>query len=834
MINFEPEITKKMTLHAKKSIKEAENIATHYGSPTIRPEHLLFAVFLEEGCIGNIILKNLGVKREHFNQLLGNKKSQEEKPPVAKEPSAKLSPLLKSIITKAYSLAKAFDYPYVGTEHLIYSILESNEEIIQKIIHKSSALKKENSPDDRISNILQGIFKNDAFPNLSKIFDLPDITLSKKNPASATPYLDQFCINLNEEAAKKDDVIIGREKELERITNILGRKTKNNPILIGDPGVGKTVLVSGLAKKIQTGDVPQTLQNKKILTLDIALLVAGTSFRGEFENRLKEVIREVRENPNIVLFIDEIHNIVGAGNTSGGLDAANILKPPLSKGEIRCIGATTREEYKKHIEKDAALERRFQPIVVNEPTPDETKKILFGIKDSYEKFHNVIISDAAIESAVNLSVRYIQDRFLPDKTIDIIDETASAIRNKNMTSNLSKKIGNLERQREITINEKNRFVNQEKYEEAMALRRKESALSQKIATLKNQREKLKKEIAITVSAEEIAKTLAHISGIPLEKINSGVSANKIRNLKKILNNNVIGQEQAIEKIADVITRSYSGISNPDRPLGSFLFLGPTGVGKTLAAKMLAQSVFESEKNLIRIDMSEFMERHNVSRLIGAPAGYIGYEEGGKLTEAVRHNPYCLILFDEIEKAHPDVFNLLLQILEEGMLTDAEGRQINFRNTIVILTSNLGTSEFTSSAKLGFREKEKNQFPHNFNDIRDYCLSELKKQMKPELINRLDHIIVFNPLGQKEIKKITGLEISKLEKRLKKNGFSLSYDPSIIDFLAGVSMDFDQGARQVRKNVQEFLENAIARKIVAGKIKDKTIRVQTKDGKITFI
>jgi len=831
MINFEPEITKKMTLHAKKSIKEAENIAAHYGCSTIRPEHLLFAVFVEDGSMGSIILKNLGVKREHFNQLLTSKQNHEEKSSISKETSIKLSPLLKSIITNAYSLANSFDYPYVGTEHLAYSILKSNEEIIQKIIHKSSVMKKENSPNIQISNILQGIFKNDSFPNLSKIFDLPEITLSKKNPSSTTPFLDQFCVNLNEEAMKKDDTIIGREKELERITNILGRKTKNNPVLIGDPGVGKTVLVSGLAKKIQTGDVPQTLQNKKILTLDIALLVAGTSFRGEFENRLKEVIREIKENPDIILFIDEIHNIVGAGNTSGGLDAANILKPPLSKGDIRCIGATTREEYKKHIEKDAALERRFQPITVNEPTPDETKKILIGIKNSYEKFHNVIISEDAIESAVNLSVRYIQDRFLPDKAIDIIDETASAIRNKNMTSDLFKKIGSLERKRETIVKEKNQFVNEEKYEEAMLLRQKESVLSQKIAALKNTKEKLEKEITITVSAEEIAKTLSYISGIPLEKITSGVSINKIKNLKKILNDNVIGQEQAIEKIADVIMRSYSGISNPNRPLGSFLFLGPTGVGKTLAAKMLAQSIFESEKNLVRIDMSEFMERHNISRLIGAPAGYIGYEEGGKLTETIRHNPYSLILFDEIEKAHPDVFNLLLQILEEGMLTDAEGRQVNFRNTIIILTSNLGTSEFTSSAKMGFQEKEKTRFSRSFKDIQNYCLSELKKQMKPELINRLDHIIVFNPLGKKEIEKITLLETIKLEERLKKNGFSLSHDSSVIDFLAGFSLDFDQGARLVRKNVQELLENAIAKKIVGGKITNMTIHVQIKEGKI---
>jgi ATP-dependent Clp protease ATP-binding subunit ClpC len=826
---LKPEILEKMTIHAKKSLVEAEKIAGYYNCQEIMPEHLLLAIFLEEGSLGSNIMKSLGIKREFFNKFIEADERARKKEQLKIVPASKLSTETKSIIIKSFSSASSFGYPYVGTEHLVYALTESKNPVIQKIMEKSVASRKDGQEID-ISKIIEANMHQDSFPHLSKIFDLPEIGLSKKNKRpSATPYLDKFCINLNEEVVKRKEIIIGREKEISRIINILGRKNKNNPVLIGDPGVGKTALVSGLAQKINLGEVPRGLLEKKILSLDIALVVAGTSFRGEFETRLKEIIREAEENKNIILFIDEIHIIVGAGNVSGGMDAANILKPVFARGDIQCIGATTLSEYKKYIEKDPALERRFQPVHVSEATPEETKKILEGIKTNYETFHNVSISKEAIDAAVDFSVRYIADRFLPDKAIDLIDETASALRSIQLSDNLSKKIKQLESEREKVMEEKNKLVDESNYEDAIDLRQKEKGLSQEIEFIKNKQEEIEKKHTTTLSEADVARTVSQITGIPIEKMSFGHSSGKIRNLKKSLLNKVIGQKETLEKITDVIVRSYSGIGNPDRPLGSFLFLGPTGVGKTLTAKVLAESIFESSKNLVQIDMSEFMERHNVSRLVGAPAGYIGYEEGGRLTEKIRHQPYSLVLFDEIEKAHPDVFNLLLQILEEGTLTDAEGRKVNFKNTIVILTSNLGTSEFTEQAKIGFHSK--NNLAKNFEEIKSNVLSTLKKQIKPEIINRLDHIVVFNSLNEKEILKIVSLELEKFKKRLAEKKLKIIYSNQLLKFLAKKSLAIDQGARLVRKNIQELVENPVARMIVEGKIKINNINLDIKNGKI---
>lgn len=827
---LEPEISQKMTLHAKKSLAEAETIARHYGHAFILPEHLLFAIFLEEGSVGSNILKNMDLKREHFNKFLIKKEPSEQKKVSG---AIEFSPALKSVITKAYSLASSFDYPYVGTEHLMYSLVESGSEIVGKILHKSILVKKGTSEGEKeFETMLQNLMNHDSLPHLSKLFDLPEITLSRKNKSSSsTPYLDQFSINLNEESLKRNEIVIGREKELERLIHILGRKNKNNPVLIGDPGVGKTVLVSGLARKISAGEVPEFLLDKKILSLDLALMVAGTSFRGEFENRLKKVIQEAQENSHVILFIDEIHSIVGAGNTSGGLDAANMLKPVLARGDIRCIGATTFSEYKKHIEKDPALERRFQPITVKEPTVQETTDILRGIQNVYEKFHHVSIEPEALESAVTLSARYIQDRFLPDKAIDLLDETASALRAGKQSSELVRQIKKLERERATITENKNSLVSEERYDEAMNLRKKESALSENIEKLKKQRGQSGAEEFLTVTADDIANTVSRLTGIPREKIASSKKRFNISALKKNLEKNIIGQKEATDHIMKTVTRSLSGIGNPHRPLGSFLFLGPTGVGKTLTAKILAREMFGDEKNLMRIDMSEFMERHNVSRLTGAPAGYVGFEEGGKLTEHIRHNPYSLVLFDEIEKAHPDVFNILLQILEDGFLTDAEGRRVNFRNTIIILTSNLGTAEFTNSAKMGFEKQEKNSPSADFEHIRAHVLHELKNSMKPEILNRLDHIVVFQPLNQKDIQKIAALEMEILKKRLIKNGITLDYSSEVISFIAGKSLRFDQGARLVRKNIQEMVENQIAKLIMQSGIKNGTVAASINKEKI---
>ena len=813
----EAKIHQKLTIHAKKCLKEAQKLS----EKEIKPSHLLCAIYIEEGCLGSMILKNMGIDKNCLDSFVFPCPQKTALKPIMSEE-------LRNIIIKAYNLASSFNYPYVGTEHLVYALAESNDEEINKILEKAAT-----KPEKHIENILGSSLNNDSLSNLSKFFDLPEITLSKNKSGepNSTPYLNQFCTNLNLETSRREEIIIGREKEIDRIINIIGRKGKNNPVLIGDPGVGKTALVSRLAQKINSGEVPINLANKKILSLDMALIVAGTSFRGEFEARLKEIIREASKNKDVILFIDEIHSVVGAGNLSGGLDAANILKPALSKGDIQCIGATTFSEFKKHFEKDPALERRFQPLKVNEPNIKETKQILEGIKESYEKFHNVSISEDAIDQAINLSVRYINNRFLPDKAIDLIDETASSVKNKQKTVDFTKKIKNLISEREKAVNRKNNLVNQEKYDEALELRKKEKELSQKIDILKNKQKEKTKEKAALIKSSDISETVSEITGIPLEKLIIGKSRISIKNLEKNLDSKIIGQKEAIGKISNNLIRSSSGISNPDRPLGSFLFLGPTGVGKTLTAKILAEDFFGSIHNLIKIDMSEFMERHNISRLIGAPAGYVGYEEGGRLTEKIRHQPYSIILFDEIEKAHPDVFNILLQILEDGTLTDAEGKEVNFRNTIIILTSNLGTSEFTSSAQIGFGNKK---IETKFDEIKDKVIAELKRNMKPEIINRLDNIIIFSPLKEKELSQISKLELLKFKKRLKLQGITFSYSKKVLDFVAKKSLSLDQGARLVRRNIQEFVEDKVAREIVERKIKNNKISLDVINDKISVI
>jgi len=817
-----PEILSKLTLHAQKSLKEAQAIAFHSGAPEVGPEHLLLSIFLQKGSSGNNLLVSLNLKRQSFEEIIAGK----NKPENISVQGLKISENLKLLIVRAYSLASEANFPYVGTEHLVSAILDSQSPVVQKIISQAKSVNKPTKKN------LPMNLNNDPLAALAKIFDLPDLTLAKnkKNQLNGTPFLDQFCIDLNKDSAKRQEIVIGREKEIERIITILGRKYKNNPVLVGDPGVGKTALVSGLAQRINQGEVPHHLAGKRIMSLDMALVVAGTSFRGEFENRMKEIIREATTNREVILFIDEIHNIVGAGNVNGGLDAANILKPALSRGDLQCIGATTFGEYKKHIEKDPALERRFQPIKVNEPTPEEAKAILQGIKGKYEEFHNVTLTPESLAQAVELSIRYIQDRFLPDKAIDLIDETASELRNRGNNFDLLKKIRKFEQDREIAVQEKNRLITEEKYDEAMFFRNQEKKMSAEVEKLKKEQREKEKSNPISIDASDIAATVSKTTGIPIEKIAIQKNIN-LRGLQNNLKNAVIGQDEALKKVTNALIRSYSGISNPDRPLGSFMFLGPTGVGKTFTAQILAEQIFGNKENLVRIDMSEFTERHNISRLLGAPAGYIGYEEGGRLTEKIRHQPYSVVLFDEIEKAHPDVFNILLQILEDGNLTDAEGRKINFRHTIVILTSNIGTRNFTLSAKFGFESGSKKKIAPNFQELEDKVLADLKKEIKPEILNRLDHIVVFSPLPPKMIERITRLELEKLKKRLKKQGLDLTFAPNIIKFVAEKSFAFEQGARLVRKNVQDLIENEIAGAIVENKIKNSKLSLLIKNDKV---
>ncbi|MFA6183474.1 MAG: ATP-dependent Clp protease ATP-binding subunit [Parcubacteria group bacterium] len=828
----------KFTLHAKSSLSESLNIANYYNGEAIYPEHLLLSIFLERGSLGSNILKDLGLNKESFDKVFSTKKTTKK---INKK--LELSPELKKIITRSYLLASKFSYSYIGTEHLVFSIIELPNNNVKKILNittkKLSDLEIDNKKlSEKVfatpingqnildKSFLSGIFKALNLPAL----DFPSLSNSSKK-ISATPNLDYFCTNLNKKVKNKDTILIGREKEMERIFNSLGRKNKNNPLLIGDPGIGKTAIVEGLAKKINENQVPENLLNKKILLLDIALVVAGTNFRGEFEQRLKDILQEASEDKDVILFIDEIHGIVGAGNASGGLDAANILKPLLTQGAIRCIGATTLEEYKKYIEKDSALERRFQPVILREPTKEDTLKIIEGIKKNYEKFHNVIISDEAVRAAVEFSARYTQDRFQPDKSIDLIDETASRIKNKINISDTNKELRKTENKLEELISKKHSLITEEKYDEALSLRKKEEELIKKISDTKNKQKKLDKENRISITQNDIAQTVSASTNIPVQKILSQPS-DGTKNIFKRLDSAVIGQEEALKKITWAILRAQSGIGDIDKPIGSFLFLGPSGVGKTLSAKILSQEFFGNTHSLVKIDMSEFIEKHNVSRLIGAPAGYVGYGEGGKLTEKVRRQPYSLILFDEIEKAHPDVFNILLQLLEEGVLTDAEGRKVNFKNTIIILTSNIGTKEFTQASSIGFSSREnKDKRERKFENITKKVLAELKEKMKPEILNRLDEIIVFNALNEKDIEKIIILELKKLIQKLSAKKIKLTYSKNLIKFLISKSFSTEKGARYIKKNIRDFIENEIADKITYNKIKNNALAIDVRNKQI---
>lgn len=808
-------ISNRLSFHARHALKEARDIARYTKSEYIESRHLLLALSLEEGSLGSILLENIGFKKDEIGKYCLQKKS------LAKFKSAKsrktatpplLSLEVQNILKRAFFLASEHHYPYVGTEHIMGALLETPQSFLDELIAHL------NIDPQRIEAAIESHLHFEQFPQMARMFDLPDFNLSDQKGDSSTPFLDQYTIDLAK-ASNTQPTIIGREAELERLIQVLGRKEKRNAILLGDPGVGKTALVTALAQRIQAGLAGPLLKGKRILGLDLALLVAGTSFRGEFETRVKELLKELRENQNIILFIDEIHSLVGTGNTQGGLDAANILKPALARGEIQCIGATTLAEYKRHLEKDSALERRFQTILLREPTLEETIAILMTAKPAYEAHHHVSLPEETLREAARLSVRYIPDRFLPDKAFDLIDEASALVRRRSLQQETQTlpTIQILEAKVESLIREKSILIEKEEYDRAALLQKRllhvEKELSDQNQIQLQQPQKVSDRNLVT--KRDLLTVLSQMTRIPLDRLSHETPAERLKILRQTLKHRVVGQDMAVDKVLHLLTRSLSPVLDPKRPLGSLLLLGPTGVGKTHLAKVLAETFFGDEQALIRLDMSEFMERHSVAQILGAPAGYVGYGEGGKLTEAIRRRPYAVVLFDEIEKAHPDISNILLQILDEGHLTDAEGRRVSFKNTLILLTSNIGTAGFGSESQIGFDESRildqlsASQIEKNEQTV----LQELKTVLRPELLARLDHILVFHPLSQTALEHIASLELEKLKQRLKENHVDLRIQKNVPRAIVTLLQDKKEGARLIRKYITEHIETKLAETLI---------------------
>ena len=820
-------IQDKLTSRLKNVLSTAAKVSQELKHPRIGTEHMLYGMMQESGSLAYSILKKFGLTPEFMrNELESQTKSTAWK--------EELSPHARSAFEKSARTAFQYHHRYIGTEHVLFGILTIKDCAGYKLLEKSPVDIK------ALAQQVQIVLKSTShFPDLSHFLGVPvamplqDNDLQKRGRPGQTahgqeegkdkvnPAIDFFTQNLNKAAAEgKFDPVIGRTKEIERVMSILNRKTKNNPLLIGEPGTGKTAIIMGLAQQIVSGRVPEKLQGKQILSLDMTSIIAGTTFRGEFEERIKELMRELENSKNTILFIDELHTIVGAGAAGGSLDAANMLKPALTRGEISIIGATTLEEFRKYIEKDSALERRFQPVLVKEPSPEEAVAILQGSREAYEEHHGLIVTDEAIEAAVEMSVRYIADRFLPDKALDLLDEAAATLQLKIAGTEEAQEAHTLKKQLEKLREKKEEAIEAENYEVALQTKRKEDALAEKLAKIARDASAGKNSKRPSITREDIAKVVTDSTGIPVTRLLKA-EAKKLTNLEEVLAKYIIGQTEAVEAVARYVRRSRAGIAHPDRPLGSFIFLGPTGVGKTETAKVLAREVFESEEALIRVDMSEFMESHAVSRLIGAPAGYVGYEEGGKLTEAVRRQPYSIILFDEIEKAHRDVLNLLLQILDEGQLTDAQGRSINFRNTIVLMTSNIGSQQLTQQAKMGFSlPKEsvaREAAEERYEEMKDTVLRELKDYLAPELLGRIDKIVVFAPLRLNELLKITDLHIKDLQSRLNKKNITIDVSKGVREEIAEKAAAEEKGARPIRQLVQEILEDPIATSVISDEL-----------------
>ncbi len=812
---FSSPISRYLSLHARHTLKEARDIALYTKSSSIESRHLLLAIALENGSLGSILLENVGLKKDTLGKscLKKDARSLQKKKNGLSLP---LSSEIQEVIKRAFFIASENDYPYVGTEHLMGALLLSEDAFVQNLLQEFEI------DQEKIHTLIESHLHFEQFPQIARMFEMSDTSATENQDGSTTPLLDQYTVDLEREAEKSPAPIIGRERELERLMQILGRKEKRNALLIGEPGVGKTALVTALATRIQSGKVGSLLHGKSIRSLDLALLVAGTSFRGEFENRLKELLKEVKNHGKVVLFIDEIHTLVGTGNTQGGLDAANIIKPALARGEFQCIGATTLSEYKKHLEKDAALDRRFQTILIKEPTLSEAQAIVSAAAPYYTAYHRVVFPQPILEETVTLSERFIPERFLPDKALDLIDEAGALVRSRHEYRKTPSPLHSLEQKVSSLERRKIDLIEEGSYDQALALEKKLQMLQRTtVKTLEKTLENNTNESNLPeVTHDDLITVLANITRIPKEQLGHEVPATKVKRLEKTLQQLFIGQSEVQTTVLRVITRSLSSIRDPRKPLGSFFLMGPTGVGKTYLAQVLAREFFGDEQSLIRLDMSEFMERHSTAQLLGAPAGYIGYGDGGKLTEAVRRRPYSIILFDEIEKAHPDVANLLLQILDEGVLTDAEGRQVSFRNTFIFITSNIGTESFNQAAKIGFASASHQARDLAFEAIRNNVLKELKEVIRPELIARLDEILVFEPLSGSSLKKIARQELFSLQKRLLTQGIHLTIRPIVLDHLVKIALERKQGARSIKKIIRDTIEFIIAQMLMKSPISKK--------------
>lgn len=789
------------------AIKAAENFGHNY----VGSEHILIGLLKAESGLAYSVLDGKGITLEDAEKFIkeyigtGN--------PTRLTPDD-FTPRSKRVLDTAFQIARGMLHSFVDTEHLLLALLQESDSYAVKFINSAGC-----DEEQLFEEVISSVGKSSSQPGESG--------RKGKNAKSKTPTLDEFGKDLTALAKSgKIDPVIGREKEIERVIQILSRRTKNNPCLIGEPGVGKTAIAEGLALKIIKNEVPELLDGKKIVALDLTSMVAGTKYRGDFEERIKKAMDEVAAAKDVILFIDEVHTIMGAGAAEGATDAANILKPSLARGEIQVIGATTIDEYRKNIEKDAALERRFQPVTIGEPTEEEAIEILKGLRDKYEAHHKVKITDEAIENAVKMSARYIADRFLPDKAIDLIDEAASRVRLKALT--VPENLKEMEKEIKVLEEEKSSAVRTQNFEQAAEIRDREKSLKTLLEEEKEKWKNLSSHQVKEISTEDIAAVVSSWTGIPATQITKEESE-RLLNLEKILHERIVGQDKAVSGVARAIRRGRAGLKNPKRPIGSFIFLGPTGVGKTELCKTLAETMFGDEDAIIKLDMSEYMEKHTVSKLIGSPPGYVGFDEGGQLTEKIRRKPYSVVLFDEIEKAHPDVFNMLLQILEDGVLTDSQGRKVSFKNAVIIMTSNVGASKITDpKGALGFANDDKNENK----SIEKLVMADLKTTFKPEFLNRIDEIIVFNQLEKKDIEEIAERMLSGLKKQLKDLGTDVEFTDGAICAIADAGFDKVYGARPLRRAIQTQIEDRLSELILEGKL-NSHCTVDYKDGSFTF-